>query len=660
MTKTKLSVLLITALFGGFVFSFSGDALAKDDESLTKQEAIDKFIADNLVDTGKKAGDVVKSSQSLKELVNDYKKKLDSLFNDFNEKMGNFEKDYSCKGNNWQRLKEWVSQKVFSPEGVYSFVNETINAAHYCKKSDDNYNQRFQELLDIATKLENVRQQWKAADKINNGALYQYVFCAQYKQDEKGNKTSECATYGYYDFIVNSEDHTITSLSGVQQGCVPLPFKLAEAKSCLFCPLFETIYEVVQTASSTSYAKFGSSLATLLLIGLSIWIAFMVLQNVGSMTKQDAPKFLTELFKNSFKVIIIFFLLRNSTLVYEFIIGPLLKAGFELALSFLSKTPKDMGCGVTNISSNIDGVMPVYVYSHLMCFLKTAQLELAESQAVGASLLCVSRHAAKGNLGAIAKALPDFSMMFQGGLIWIISFMMSIAFGFYLIDATVQLGLFGVILPFLLLCWPFKITHGYFTTGIKVFMNSWFIYVFMGIVVNINLQLIGQSLSGGKGGLAEIESKINANDVRGLQDILDIGFSGFLILIACCVMSIKLMQKVEQIAAKFGGGGGLGLNIGAQIGGTGVNAAKGVAIAGGQFVAHNAVNGASAVANAKIFGKDGEEKSLADGYRSAKAAVGRGATKIARGAGKVAGKAIALPVTAVAAGVKALKGHRKP
>ena len=277
-------------------------------------------------------------------------------------------------------------------------------------------------------------------------------------------------------------------------------------------------------------------------------------------------------------------------------------------------------------------IFPDYVYKNLMCFIKAVQMELAASQAIGSSLMCISRNQGLSNLSAFARVLPDFSMMLQGFLIYIISFIMSIAFGFYLIDATIQLGIFGVLLPFLILCWPFKLTNKYFNTGVGVFMNSWFVYVFMGIVINIDIQLIGNSLTGGKGGFGAVENAINSNNVRELQELLSIGFAGFLVLIACCIFSIKLLMKVEDLAGQFSGGG-LNLGIGSQVGGLAASGATNLAKQGLQ----TGKNIASGAYHAKVWkGSDGKFRGLDD-------AASWAGNKFKQGAGNV-GRSVTFPI----------------
>ncbi len=521
--------------------------------------------------------------------------------------------------------------------GGFAYVSKAESVASYCrslgKPLDEN---TYKELQALAEAADAAQQEYKALGGIDDDdrEIWYYQYCIS--KDSKGN----CKEYGKLEFVIDDESNTARVVKGASSGCEPLPFKLFQTRSCLFCPLFDVIFNAVQAASSAAYSKLGKSLSNLVLIGLSIWIAFMVLKNVSAMTKQDAPKFLNDLFRASFKVFIVFLLLRNSSSVYGIIIGPLLKAGFEFGISFLNSGSSSLnGCtqAIKSITNDTSGVLPQYVYGNLMCFIKSIQYELATPQAIGSSLMCISTKVqARSNLGPLASVFPDFSMMLQGALIYVIAFILSLAFGFYLIDATVQLGIFGMLLPFLLLCWPFKVTNGYFNKGVGVFMNSWFIYVFMGIVVNISLTLIGQGLTGGKGGFEAVEAAINGDNIKALQELLGIGFAGFLVLVACCIFGVKLMMKVQDLAGTFSGGG-LSLGIGNKIGGLAAAAGTGVA----KKTEGLAGRMGSSALNAKIFeGKDGQYHSVADGLSALKSKAGRAVGRGMQGTGRAAGKAI--------------------
>ena len=477
----------------------------------------------------------------------------------------------------------------------------------------------------------------------------------EYKDCIGKDENGECIYKTYY-FEVNKGGNRISS-AGVTRGCEPLPLKLYEARSCLFCPLFDIILEAISDASKMAYAKLGRPLSTLVLMGMALWFAIKVLLQVSSMNKQDALPFLTDLFKGSFKVFIAFLLLRDAAVIYNLFLNPILKAGFDFGASFLQTNNGDIikGCDAVKEFElkNVGGLISSDIYTNLLCYIESVQYELSKTQAIGSSLMCVSRNAAADDVAWMKNVLPDFSMMIQGFFIWFIGFMLSISFAFYLIDATIQLGIFGVVLPFLILCWPFKITNQYFKTGIGIFVNSWFIYVFMGIVTNITIALIGEGLTGGKSGMNGVMEAINGNDVKALQDLLEIGFTGFLILIACCIFAIKLMMKVTEIAGQFGGGG-LGLGIGAKLGGL---AASGVTNTA-KFAGGKVAKWSNEVYNAQIWGKDGEEHSLKSSVDKVRHKIGRGGAKAVVGTARFAVGMVAHPVDTTKTAASAVKNSK--
>lgn len=400
-------------------------------------------------------------------------------------------------------------------------------------------------------------------------SLYKYTVMGK---DEDGNPIILAEYY----FIM--EGDKFQSITGVTRGCVPLPAKLAESRSCIYCPLFKTIFNAAQSMSTKAYDKLAGPLANVMLIGFAIVIAFMVLKNVSSFTKQDAPKFVTELLVNMFKVLVAYYMLKNANIVYGYIVGPVLKAGFEFGSSLLfAKNDSYLAaCDVSKTLQGVsNGVMPAYLYTNLDCFIKAVQAEVAVPQSVGSSLMCVARNAGKESIGPVRNVLWDFGMMFQGFAIWVMGWIISLAFAFYLIDATIQLGIIGALMPFLIACWPFKATRNYTSKGWGIFMNTFFVYVFMGLVVSINVELLGQGLTGSKGGFDAIMKALNGNNVQELKELLDIGFAGFLVLVACCLFAFKLTGQASDLAGTMAGGGGP--KIGANIGGLAYGAAtKGV------------------------------------------------------------------------------------
>ena len=445
-----------------------------------------------------------------------------------------------------------------------SVVQEYNAVAQQLHKLGESALSKAQQLDQKVEELNSMQSTIKAGQ-----SLYKYTVMGK---DEDGKPTILAEYY----FIM--EGDKFQSITGVTRGCVPLPAKLAESRSCIYCPLFKTIFNAAQSMSTKAYDKLAGPLANVMLIGFAIVIAFMVLKNVSSFTKQDAPKFVTELLVNMFKVLVAYYMLKNANIVYGYIVGPVLKAGFEFGSSLLfAKNDSYLAaCDVSKTLQNVsNGVMPAYLYTNLDCFIRAVQAEVAVPQSVGSSLMCVARNAGKESIGPVRNVLWDFGMMFQGFAIWVMGWIISLAFAFYLIDATIQLGIIGALMPFLIACWPFKATRNYTSKGWGIFMNTFFVYVFMGLVVSINVELLGQGLTGSKGGFDAIMKALNGNNVQELKELLDIGFAGFLVLVACCLFAFKLTGQASDLAGTMAGGGGP--KIGANIGGLAYGAAtKGV------------------------------------------------------------------------------------
>lgn len=98
-------------------------------------------------------------------------------------------------------------------------------------------------------------------------SLYKYTVMGK---DKDGNPIILAEYY----FIM--EGDKFQSITGVTRGCVPLPAKLAESRSCIYCPLFKTIFNAAQSMSTKAYDKLAGPLANVMLIGFAIVIAFMV------------------------------------------------------------------------------------------------------------------------------------------------------------------------------------------------------------------------------------------------------------------------------------------------------------------------------------------------------------------------------------------------
>lgn len=373
-------------------------------------------------------------------------------------------------------------------------------------------------------------------------------------------------------------DANMKTIGGVMDGCVPLPLKLEQSKKCILCPLFGILFSAAQSMSKNSYDMLAQGFINLMLIGFGLYVAYATLKQVSSFTKQDGPKYITDLLTIAFKVLLAYLILKNVSQLYELVLEPLLGAAMEFGAAFLfrSSTSGSDAAFMTCASSTalpegmsvVDGFYSTALFAKVNCFVTAVQQELAVASSIGSSMMCVARNEGAGMFG-----FPDFSMMLSGIIIWVFAWLVTLAFGFYLIDAVVRLGVIGGLMPFLIAAWPFKITSDYTKKGWGMFMNTFFTFVFLGLVVSVNIELGLQSMTGGEGGAEKIMELVNANEVKPLLEIMDIGLMGLLFMILCCIFGFKLCAEAISLASQMSSAP-QGSNIGSKIGSLGAGAAK--------------------------------------------------------------------------------------
>lgn len=397
---------------------------------------------------------------------------------------------------------------------------------------------------------------------------------------EKGGELKK-ATVGY------GKDNTAF------QTCEVIPVKLYQNRKCFFCPLFTIPYAIANHITSISFGAFAKAFAQLIALGLAIWVSYQTLNHVSSITKQDAGKFLYGLLKQSYKFLIAFFLLIYSVEIYNYAIIPIMKSGIKFGSLMLSEKyavvktnseqkitnwekMEEINPGITKRSKKItlrDGDTRYYsseLYVELDNFIAQLQRTISFMQVTGSSMICVGGNAIKfkGNVLGFGDGIQ---LIIEGIVLAGFAFLISISVAFYILDAIVQLGLVGALMPFLIACWPFKITSKYTNIGWNMFLNAVFLLMFTGVVITVSISLIEAALSytaisdectNGQcsidsvkmGALYKIAQAINSQDEEKLENLTDISSIGFLILIFACIYGFMFVKKNTEFAGKFASG----------------------------------------------------------------------------------------------------------
>lgn len=368
--------------------------------------------------------------------------------------------------------------------------------------------------------------------------------------------------------------------------CEVLPVKLYNNRQCFFCGLFSIMYAVSNNITTTSFNALAKGFAAIIALGLAIWIAIQVLNQISSLTKQDAPKFITLLIKQSYKFVIAFLLLQYSYQAFQWIVLPIIDSGIKLGATFIKDentildTPSEENNpgiferAVKAAPPKQNSYYPNSLYMSLDNFVASCQQALYFIQSIGSSLICIGSNALTFQGGTL-KFGDGLIISIEGIILAGYGFLLSISFAFYLIDAIVQFGIAGALMPFLIASWPFKLTSKYTSTGFNMILNSAFIFMFAGLIISVNVSLISAVINstaaenslmqstannisnetyGAQINLEAMANAINSQSEDDVKKLTDISSIGFISLILCCYFGFMFMNKISELSGKFASG----------------------------------------------------------------------------------------------------------
>lgn len=392
--------------------------------------------------------------------------------------------------------------------------------------------------------------------------------------DENGNMTDKITRCDVIDADFVDENLDETCKSAAQ-------YQAEMGQICLTCGLMAKILGGVQKISQNAFEAISGDLINLLEVAFLIYIAYLVLITVASPEAQKLSQFLTQLLHQGARVAIAVLILTYPEALYDKIINPILEGGvdFGLAFSNIKANSDELGSMDVAIGEKIrtegaeyNDFNPTSKYLHsdtlqkMVGANKNFSREAAMMPALGRCLICNAIH----NLGAKRFwFIPRVNMLITGVILLVFGVMIWLAIGFYILDCCLQLGIVAAMMSFFVACWPFKITSSYVKVGWNMFLNTFFNFIMMSVVIVTIAQLTAAALP------QDLMQDINEDNVEMINDQLEIIGLSIIILVITCMICLKLSTESGRLANKFAGGAQI--KMGADLGGmAGDMATKGV------------------------------------------------------------------------------------
>lgn len=393
-----------------------------------------------------------------------------------------------------------------------------------------------------------IRKAWEAekAKPSNPPKTYEQIV-----QEITGKTACAAGQSGSFDCSASGASGEGSGAKGYEnKTCSPSEYKSTYG-SCLFCPLFQVVFNTASKIAKLSFNKLSTPVMTVVLIAWAIWIAMQILTFISSLETKDAPTLIKTLLNKTFVVLIVVVILKaDSSTFFSLAMEPIFNTGFKLAQMAVT----DGTCPSTyNILP--DGGLPASMGTSILCTIEAIQGRLMATMSLGAASICIAFY-----VKATLFIFPSLPYLIIGILIWCGAGIVIIIFPFLMLDAIFQLTVACALLPAAIGCYPFKSTQDYVGKVWNSFMNAMYNFVFLSIIILILTKAIEITVTG-----SGVDELTDENFQEAIVTTLAWGGVAVIKIVFVLLLAWAILDEASDFAGKFAGSltqGGIGRQIG--------------------------------------------------------------------------------------------------
>ena len=357
--------------------------------------------------------------------------------------------------------------------------------------------------------------------------------------------------------VIDTDDKAYNDAIDDEKSDLDLEDKVQEQqRSCWQAQFLYMFYQAMADSSLKAYPKVTSSAMPFIMVAFAVWLSLRLLKHVSSVVEESSAEVWTEVAKMAFTCLCCG-LLASSTAFLLFALNKLIFPIYYAFLEYGSLVLNAMTTGGDINSPGIylgdpegdKGVCLIYQNS-LVC--KAPELEdvtmshfpTGPSEMMQCLTCAVSDRLQLGF--ALAKQMMssiNFSGVICGIIIYAIFLIVKIAFVFYIVDSIFRMNIMIILLPCLILAYPFKFSRKWTKTGFLMAINSAAIMAFMALISAIAMLAM------------QIIIENNADTVGNLGLYQEFGTIS-LTLVLISFMVLKSISTAVTLANSLVGGGG--------------------------------------------------------------------------------------------------------
>lgn len=270
---------------------------------------------------------------------------------------------------------------------------------------------------------------------------------------------------------------------------------------CLQGQLLKSIYTSVGEMTTNVYSTLTKeNLLSLVILAFTAWMAFQILKHVSATTPESIGEFWTKILRKAAICTVCGTLVsspENILYVVNTFIFPVYLTILEftsLVMEQIGKSPEAQTVAINLFGSAEDGatVCEAFVNKISTCkFNDSAKVAMTtnsfptEPLELMSCMACVlsDRLTVGYQIGLRLLSSANFTAIITGIFVLAIFFITIVGFALYLVDSIFRLNMMIVILPFLIMFYPFEQTRKWSTKGFQIILGSASIMLCLGLII---------------------------------------------------------------------------------------------------------------------------------------------------------------------------------
>lgn len=272
-----------------------------------------------------------------------------------------------------------------------------------------------------------------------------------------------------------------------------------EQATCWQNFIIDTLYENMGKVALGTYSKITNGALVFMMVAFAVWLSLRLLKHVGSFTEENLGEVWTEISRQLFLCLFCGYLASSTDYLLFFmnsVVFPVYNAFLEFSSELLAKA---------SVASTKYQDLSVFGFKFsqgepIICkassVVKNASLEgfpEAPKEMMNC-MVCAMNDRMNLGLAMAYKVLkaPGFMATLVGLLIIACFTFVKLGFVFYLVDSIFRFTVMVVMLPILIMGYPFKATKKWLSLGFVTMINSAGFMMFMAFMIAITLLALEQ------------------------------------------------------------------------------------------------------------------------------------------------------------------------